>query len=100
MLQKPDFHTARLLALADNLAESQDYDQNRWETCICGHACRLFRLGASPKGDFYAVGRELGLDGQTTRMLFGESRPESPTREVASRVVRHLALTGEVDWTI
>jgi len=99
MLHKPDVHTTRLLALSELLAESTNYDQNRWESCVCAHARRLDKSLIASFG-YESVGRYLGLSNIQTAKLFAEVHHPTPTRETAAKVVRHLALTGEVKWDV
>ena len=94
MLNKPDVHTENILKLAEHMLTVKDYDQNEWEHCICGQAQLLWDL--HQRDDVYGV---LGISPSQANELFGAFHQEhKPTRENAARVLRHLAITGTVDW--
>lgn len=106
MLQKPDVHTQRILDLADYFdgLDPTKYNQHRWQDCICGHAAR--RIGL--ESDFLdtdgrnaaAVRDHLGLSSNGAADLFRAYEGFNPLPKQAAKVLRHLAVTGEVDWWV
>ena len=96
MLQKPNVNISRLMELADIIEGSTDYDQSDLNHCICGKACKKWAWGWSPIS--MAKGAEiLGLSEAQGRELFGNT-PTTPAK--TARVLRHLAVTGEVEWEL
>ncbi len=100
MLQKPDVHTAEILELAnfiDNL-EPERFDMGTWGTveeprCICGWYQQLH--GHVNKSDWMGAGKALGLSEHTAHKLFHYGTGSMNNKE-AARVLRHLAVTGEL----
>lgn len=108
----------RILELADHIEKSETYDQRTWfhtcgtPACIAGHAAMLFaadkllQMGHMKCPDI--AQNELGLSWIKSQRLFDGS-PLGFTEDEgfikvssahAVKVLRHLAETGEVDWSI
>jgi len=111
MLQKLDTEHLNRLALADALAsmEPRDFDMRRPDRCICGHALRLFGKRLPYFGGWERqlnVGATLlGLSHEQARELFapaGRARHSDLYTDPhdAARVVRYLAATDIVDWSV
>ena len=126
MLQKPDVHTDRILKLADHIEKLSDSDfgMRNWCTCIAGHAVKqsgeeknLFNLdvrfvaanllGLStleatqlfcPKR--HGLQRRQEVVSRRAQYVFGAPNPirDDITPKQAAKCLRHLAVTGEVDW--
>lgn len=97
MLETPEktVNVQNLLKLADHLdgVAPSDFNIALWSACIVGHCQAVF-----PAED---PGFVLGLSHDQYRSLFIPKVAPfivSATPKMAARVVRHLALTGEVDW--
>lgn len=104
-----------ILTLAAHLEKlpSQEFDMSNWGLerdcgfvgCLAGHACILFRnkLPATGPGIRTRAETLLGLTPETSLELFVPS-PSSGGMQAspseAARVLRHLAGTGIVDWSI
>ena len=121
MLQKPEVHVENILKVAEfieNLPtqnETTVFDYNRWgRTPIkafsmrhvyaeadCGTvACIAGVCGAMWPG--VCADESLGLNTVQGRQLFmpkGYSDSDVTSKQ-AARVLRHLAITGEVDWKV
>lgn len=107
MLQQPDKATKRILELADFIEKlpPDQYNQSTYGTasetgrCICGWL--LHNIG-HPVSDYKYAADLLGLDPYATQKLFGGNplRTRWPTTADAAKVLRHLAVTGEVNWSI
>jgi hypothetical protein len=111
MLQKLDTVHLNRLALADALATLRegDFDMREPRRCICGHALRMFGERALYPGGWKSQLRSganvLGLSIEQARELFvplnrangcdGYTHPHD-----AARVVRYLAATDTVDWSV
>ena len=111
MLQKLDNAHVNRLRLADSLASMNpsDFDMRSTSHCICGHALRLFgkqrhfvmgwrsqvNAGAALLG--ITTAQALELFAPPNRSGWGEAYT-SP--QDAARVVRYLAATDTVDWSV
>jgi hypothetical protein len=111
MLQKLDNAHVNRLRLADALANMSPYefDMRSTSNCICGHALRLF----GKQEQFYFGWRNqlragaslLGLSNAQAVELFapldrsGSDEPYTSPQD-AARVVRYLAATDTVDWSV
>jgi hypothetical protein len=111
MLQKLDTGHLNRLALAEALAslEPHDFDMRRPDRCICGHALRLFGDRSAFFGrwesQLNAGAALLGLSDNQARELFapaGRAKHEDFYTDPhdAARVVRYLAATDIVDWSV
>ena len=111
MLQKLDAEHLNRLALAEALAsmEPRDFDMRRPHRCICGHALRLFGIRSSYFGGWEsqlgAGANLLGLSTDQARELFApvnRAKHYDPYThpQDAARVVRYLAATDTVDWSV
>lgn len=98
MLMKIDERTKRLLDLADFIEKEKTFYQGNWTTCICGKAQKM--LGAEYGGNAACqtewACEALQINADEARELF--SNYGNPRQEDACRVIRHFALTGQVDW--
>src|SRR5262245_59646475 len=108
MLQTPSTETKALLDLADYLErlDPKDYDQTQFTNCICGHCNRKsYRVYS----DVHAARRELGLTEDIANRLFSGSagrhsvhimglfsHTHLPTNKDAAKVLRHIAVTGDL----
>lgn len=96
MLKTPDVHTARILALADHMLTVDDYDQNEWDNCICGQAMRNYCIDSKDAVcDFLGISYSKGLD-----LFQAFHNDHKPSQVQAAKVLRHLAITGEVNWRV
>jgi hypothetical protein len=111
MLQKLDTEHLNRIALAEALAsmEPGDFDMRRRDRCICGHALRLFgkrsAFFAGWESQLGAGANLLGLSTDQARELFApvnRARHSAPYThpQDAARVVRYLAATDTVDWSV
>jgi hypothetical protein len=111
MLQKLDTQHLNRLALADALAsmKQSDFDMRIPRHCICGHALRLFRKCWLHVGGWESqlrAGAEvLGLSIEQARDLFvplnrAKMNDHYTHPQDAARVVRYLAATDTVDWSV
>jgi hypothetical protein len=111
MLQKLDTEHLNRLALAEALASMKelDFDMRDPRRCICGHALRMFRERWSYVGGWEsqlsAGAGLLGLSIEQARELFvpinrAKSNDPYTHPQDAARVVRYLAATDTVDWSI
>ena len=111
MLQKLDTEHLNRLALAEALAsmEPRDFDMRRPDRCICGHALRLFgrhsRFFGGWESQLGAGAGLLGLSIEQARELFvpinrAKSNDHYTHPQDAARVVRYLAATDTVDWSV
>jgi hypothetical protein len=111
MLQKLDTPHLNRIALAEALAsmEPGDFDMRRRDRCICGHALRLFgtRLPyfRGWESQLGAGANLLGLSTDQAQELFApanRARHSAPYThpQDAARVVRYLAATDTVDWSV
>ena len=111
MLQKLDTEHLNRRALAEALAsmEPRDFDMRRPHRCICGHALRLFGIRLSYFGGWErqlgAGANLLGLSTDQARELFApvnRAKQYDPYThpQDAARVVRYLAATDTVDWSV
>jgi hypothetical protein len=102
MLQKPDSKTQNILNMAEffeNLSVTKfnmkEWEDSRGRKCICGWINYL--NGDQP--DSRAKAQEfLGISYAKTLQLFSGNASPRTTPRMAARVLRHLAITGEVDW--
>ncbi len=81
---------------------SMPYNQRHWTSCIAGQCCHMKGIRASHDAGELAQ-RWLGLDETQYRQLFHGNpllTATGPTRDVAARVLRHLAATGKTDWHV
>jgi hypothetical protein len=99
MLQKPDVHTAEILELADFIdgLEPEQFDMGTFGTleeprCICGWYQHIH--GHINKSDWTAVAGKLGLNDHMAHRLFHYG--SGMDNKQAARVLRHLAVTGEL----
>ena len=114
MLQKLDTEHLNRLALAEALANMStgDFDMRDTSRCICGHALRMFG-GHAPQFFFVpwhsqlrAGAALLGLSIEQAWELFVPANRWKPGRDHythpqdAARVVRYLAATDTVDWSV
>ena len=110
MLKKPEVHVEKILELA-NFIEAlppEQFDMAHFECgtarCIAGWALHLDGqdvLAPLSTGSSSTRARDLlGIDGDRASDLFFSGIDYHPTTKEAARVLRHLAITGEVDWTI
>ena len=110
MLQKLDTQHLNRLALADALANMKEsnFDMRNPRHCICGHALRLFHKCWLPFGwesQLRAGAEVLGISVEQARELFVPiNRAKKHDRythpQDAARVVRYLAATDTVDWSV
>jgi hypothetical protein len=111
MLQKLDAEHLNRLALAEALAsmEPRDFDMRRPDRCICGHALRLFGICRPYFGGWErqlgAGANLLGLSTDQARELFAPVKRAKQSDHYthpqdAARVVRYLAATDTVDWSV
>jgi hypothetical protein len=113
MLQKLDTEHLNRLALAEALANMStgDFDMRDTSRCICGHALRMF--GERPfhffgawESQLRAGAALLGLSIEQARELFVPANRSKPGcghythPQDAARVVRYLAATDTVDWSV
>jgi hypothetical protein len=111
MLQKLDNEHLNRLALAEALTSMnpRDFDMRRRDRCICGHALRLVGKRSPYFGRWesqLAAGANLlGLSTDQARELFApgnrakQSDPYTYPQD-AARVMRYLAATDTVDWSV
>jgi hypothetical protein len=108
MLQKPNKETKALLDLADyfDRLSPDEYDQTKYDGCICGHCNRRsFRANDDTSG----AARELGLSDHQAGQLFAMNAGQrnqfsffgmvtviKPSPHDAARCLRDLAVTGEI----
>ena len=104
MLKKPEVHVEKILELA-NFIEAlppEQFDMGDFECCIAGWALHLDGqdvLAPLLTGSPSTRARDLlGIDGDRASNLFFFGIHYHPTTKEAARVLRHLAITGEVDW--
>jgi hypothetical protein len=111
MLQKLDTAHLNRLALAEEMGklDPNDFDMRRPDRCICGHALRLFGQAWALFGGWESqlrVGANLlGLSIDQARELFVPTNRAKTTDLYthpldAARVVRYLAATDLVDWSV
>jgi hypothetical protein len=111
MLKKLDTEHLNRLALADALASMElcDFDMRRPDRCICGHALRLFGIRTPYFGGWEsqlcAGANLLGLSSDQARELFAPVKRAKQSDHYthpqdAARVVRYLAATDTVDWSV
>jgi hypothetical protein len=111
MLQKLDTEHLNRLALADALArmDPSDFDMRRPDRCICGYALRMFGKRSAFFGrwecQLNAGAALLGLSNEQARELFapvGRAKQSDLYTDPhdAARVVRYLAATDIVDWSV
>ena len=113
MLQKLDTEHLNRLALAEALANMStgDFDMRDTSRCICGHTLRMF--GDRPlyfyrawESQLRAGAALLGLSLEQARELFvpanrAQAGCDHYTHpQDAARVVRYLAATDTVDWSV
>ena len=111
MLQKLDAVHLHRLRVADELAamDPSDFDMRSTSRCICGHALRIhgkwmgFPLGW--QSQLRAGAALLGISTAQALELFAPANRSSPddgytTPQEAARVVRYLAATDTVDWSV
>jgi hypothetical protein len=113
MLQKLDAEHLNRLALAEALANMSTDDFEMWNPsrCICGHTLRMF--GDRPlyfyrawESQLRAGAALLGLSIEQARELFVPANRSKrgcdhyTHPQDAARVVRYLAATDTVDWSV
>lgn len=109
MLQAPDKTTTEILELAKFIEElspgryrQSSYRDSTGARCICGWF--NYRNCHFNSDDWRYAQEKMGLTKKQAQALF-EGHPfnyyrnEPPTAKEAARVLRHLAVTGEVDWS-
>lgn len=122
MLNRPEDgrNVQKLLALADYLEGDITFDMADWRYCICGNYLKMtgrewvefareqVRQTIDP---VITIADELGLDRKKALDLFlfrvdGEwgneclrVRAAELTAAEVAKVIRHLALTGQIDWS-
>lgn len=112
----------KLLELADFVEKSQTFDMENWPIeahcgtacCIGGHADLLFNVPRPNPNEsrFYPVIKALGITAAQAEELFYMKSLDVDgawgyevygglvTPTMATRVIRHLAVTGTVDWSL
>lgn len=83
----------------------RDLRMDDWCRCIAGHCCRML-FDVPPTGDMLEMAVSyLGITPQQADVLFQPDDDELGTtpysaisRDWAVAVVRHFAVTGEIDW--
>ena len=112
MLKKLDTEHLNRLALAEALANmsTDDFDMRNPSRCICGHTLRMFgdrplyfyrawesqlRAGAALLGLSLEQARELFVPINRAKYYDHYTHPQD-----AARVVRYLAATDTVDWSV
>lgn len=102
--EKRDVNAANCLAFADILENSPDleFDMSSWHFCICGHINKV--LGKSRfvhERVLEAPAEFLGIDISRAQQLFQPGKfYYTYSAKQAAKVLRHLAATGDVDWTV
>ena len=106
MLQasKETQHILKIAAFFETLPSDryrqQTFLSTQGERCICGWTNWL---NCKMPDDVQSAREYLGLSRQQAQDLFNgypvDMGLERPDSEDASRVLRHLAVTGEVDWS-
>ena len=101
MLQRPDVGTERILELADFIEglESDRFSMSSWglheePRCICGWYQQLH--GNMDKMDWRQAAEGMGLDETTAQKLFTDPGWTKSSPKGAAKVLRHLAVTGEL----
>ena len=101
MLQRPDVGVERILALADFIEglEPDRFSMSSWgqfeePRCICGWYQQLH--GNFDKMAWGQAAEGLGLDLKTATRLFHDPDWKKSTPKGAAKVLRHLAVTGEL----
>ncbi len=104
MLQKPDVKTHNILKMAEffETLSITKYNQKHFEDsngrkCICGWTNYLNNVLPENKEQARLY---LGLRHSQMLELFRCDPPVRATPKIAARVLRHLAVTGEVNWSI
>jgi hypothetical protein len=111
MLQKLDTEHLNRITLADALANmsTSDFDMRHTSRCICGHALRIFGQHspfAPWESQLRAGAALLGLSIEQARELFFPANRAKAWcdhythPQDAARVVRYLAATDTVDWSV
>ena len=113
MLQKLDAEHLNRLALAEALANmsTDDFDMRNTSRCICGHTLRMFGerrfyFYGAWESQLRAGAALLGLSLEQARELFvpvnrAQTACDHYTHpQDAARVVRYLAATDTVDWSV
>jgi hypothetical protein len=112
MLDTPNEKTNRILQLADFIENlpPENYKQSSFTSgpahCICGWI--MERLGREDYSNVHQASDYLGLNYYQGEELFcgapilgpNWNSTKVPTNLDAARVLRHLAITGKVDWSI
>jgi hypothetical protein len=106
MLQMPSKIAKEILDLATFIEElppgrysQRNYHDGHGTRCICGW--QNYRKGRIKQDDWEEAADDLGLSLHEAEDLFRAYPWETvaePTARDAARVLRHLAVTGEVDW--
>lgn len=110
MLQVPDKLTKQLLDLANDIERSSNFNMKKWNCCIAGHVAARHGFPVTERIKHDAA-EALGIGPATAQQLFCPPNPthsfysthsmiRNVTKEQAARCLRHLAVTGEVDWDI
>src|SRR6516162_6340150 len=97
MLLKPDVNVSRISELADLIEQSTDYNQNDIHHCICGMACKTWASFYESVPTVKRGAELLGIKRELADQLFA---PKDTTPQRTARVLRHLAVTGEVNWMV
>jgi hypothetical protein len=98
--QVAELNVPALLSMADDLESGHykeyigTFDMNQWEGCIAGLCAAKYGLRHWLDSQAF-----LGLPGTYPDDLFVHPKSRGKTPEQAARVIRHLAETGEVDWS-
>ena len=111
MLKQLDYHHLNRLRLADALEtmNPSEFDMRSTTDCICGHALRMFgnqkyylfgwhsrlKAGASLLGITAVQARELFCPPNRSKWRRSYTSPQE-----AARVLRYLAVTDIVDWSV
>jgi len=112
MLKPVDVSTKNRLRVAEylNTLDSRDFHMHYCTHCIAGHINQKFlgRMNLTSENwqeTKAAAARFLDLNERDSDALFEPGRPVhskfySPEPGDAAKVMRHLAATDEVDWTL
>ncbi len=99
MLKKPEVHAERILKVADAILNSNSFNMANWCNCIHGHTCEVAGIstfvseGSHMELNMSGSIEYLGLTTENGNKLFQNWHQ---TKEQAAKMLRHLAVTGEV----
>lgn len=108
MLKKTEPYVQEALDLADFIEKLPEEKYHQCSTTCCIAGWQSVRLGLA-KTDFEAAARSLGLVSSTHSIIDCNSQylfygyplvGRFPTNKEAAKVLRHLALTRIIDWSI